>query len=53
MFGMAGIIIGPIVAALFVTFWEMYGTAFANILPAVTIFAPSGDKVGSNNKIKM
>ncbi len=33
MFGMVGIIIGPIVAALFVTIWEIYGQAFGDILP--------------------
>lgn len=35
MFGVAGIIIGPIVAALFVTVWEIYGVAFADVLPEV------------------
>lgn len=33
MFGILGFIIGPIVAALFVTVWEIYGTAFSDILP--------------------
>ena len=33
MFGVAGIIIGPIVAALVVTVWEIYGVAFQNELP--------------------
>lgn len=33
MFGILGFIIGPIVAALFVTVWEMYGTVFADVLP--------------------
>ncbi|BBO80741.1 AI-2E family transporter [Desulfosarcina ovata subsp. sediminis] len=33
MFGMVGVIIGPIVAALFVTVWEIYGHAFQGILP--------------------
>lgn len=33
MFGISGIVIGPIVAALFVTIWEIYGQAFADILP--------------------
>ncbi len=33
MFGMLGVIIGPIIAALFVTVWEIYGQAFADILP--------------------
>jgi predicted PurR-regulated permease PerM len=35
MFGVMGIIIGPIVAALFVTIWEIYGVAFKDILPQV------------------
>jgi predicted PurR-regulated permease PerM len=35
MFGVMGMIIGPIVAALFVTIWEIYGVAFKDILPKV------------------
>jgi len=34
-FGLVGFIIGPILAALFVTIWEIYGTAFKDVLPAV------------------
>ena len=37
MFGITGIIIGPIVAALFVTVWEIYGVAFKDILPQVGV----------------
>lgn len=33
MFGMLGLIVGPILAALFVTVWEIYGRMFAAILP--------------------
>lgn len=33
MFGLPGIIIGPIVAALVVTVWEIYGVAFKDVLP--------------------
>ena len=33
MFGMVGVIVGPIIAALFVTVWEIYGQAFQDILP--------------------
>ena len=33
IFGMVGMIVGPIIAALFVTIWEIYGQAFADILP--------------------
>ncbi len=35
MFGLLGIIIGPIVAALFITIWEIYGVAFKDYLPNV------------------
>lgn len=37
MFGMLGIIIGPIVSALFITIWEIYGDTFKNYLPNVTL----------------
>jgi predicted PurR-regulated permease PerM len=33
LFGATGIVIGPIVAALFVTVWEIYGEAFKDYLP--------------------
>jgi predicted PurR-regulated permease PerM len=33
LFGAAGIIIGPVVAALFVTVWEIYGATFKDLLP--------------------
>ncbi len=35
MFGVIGVIIGPIIAGLFVTVWEIYGDAFSDMLPAV------------------
>lgn len=35
MFGILGIIVGPIIAALFVTVWEIYGDSFKEFLPAV------------------
>jgi predicted PurR-regulated permease PerM len=35
MFGIAGIMIGPLIASLFVTIWELYGTAFQDYLPEV------------------
>lgn len=37
MFGLLGIIIGPLVAALFITIWEIYGVVFKNYLPDVEI----------------
>jgi len=33
MFGALGLIIGPIIAALFVTIWEIYGVVFKDVLP--------------------
>ncbi|HHD56066.1 MAG TPA: AI-2E family transporter, partial [Desulfobulbaceae bacterium] len=35
LFGILGIIIGPIISALFITIWEIYGDAFQEYLPAV------------------
>jgi predicted PurR-regulated permease PerM len=34
-FGFIGFVIGPIVAALFVTIWEIYGVVFQDVLPEV------------------
>jgi predicted PurR-regulated permease PerM len=34
MFGALGLILGPIIGALFITVWEMYGTVFQQWLPA-------------------
>ena len=34
LFGAIGFIVGPIVAALFVTVWDLYGEAFKDVLPA-------------------
>ena len=41
MFGILGIIIGPIVAALFITIWEIYGKAFRDYLPEVKTVPPN------------
>lgn len=41
LFGPLGFIVGPIVAALFVTVWELYGVAFADLLPPVDESPPS------------
>ncbi len=35
LFGILGIIIGPIISALFITIWEIYGEAFQEYLPQV------------------
>jgi len=37
MFGLLGIIIGPIIAALFITIWEIYEDVFREVLPSVNI----------------
>jgi predicted PurR-regulated permease PerM len=41
VFGAIGFIIGPIIAALFQTSWELFGLAFADNLPADTREEPS------------
>lgn len=33
LFGLVGFVIGPVVAALFVTVWDIYGVAFRGVLP--------------------
>lgn len=43
LFGMSGIIIGPIVAALFVTMWEIYGETFKDSLYSVNLFEENPD----------
>ena len=45
MFGVVGIFIGPIIAALFITVWDIYGVAFKDVLPPVKMSE-------SNNKPK-
>jgi predicted PurR-regulated permease PerM len=35
MFGVPGIILGPIIAALFTTIWDIYGITFQDVLPQV------------------
>ena len=41
LFGPAGFILGPIVAAMLVTVWELYGAAFKDSLPPVSTRASS------------
>ncbi len=40
LFGVLGIIIGPIIAALFVTVWEIYGAVFKDVLPDAPGYSP-------------
>jgi predicted PurR-regulated permease PerM len=42
LFGLFGFIIGPIVAALFMTIWEMYGESFSDYLAELKGDKPSG-----------
>ena len=44
LFGAVGIIVGPIVAALFITIWDLYGAAFKDILsePEEDRLVPAG-----------
>lgn len=37
LLGAAGVLIGPIVAALFITVWELYGDCFHDLLPEVRL----------------
>jgi len=41
MFGLVGFIIGPIVAALFMTSWDLYAVAFREVLPDAPSFPRS------------
>lgn len=41
LFGPVGIILGPIVAALFITVWDLYGAAFRDVLPPPPESPPS------------
>jgi len=34
-FGMSGLLIGPLIASLFLTLWQIYGVAFQDVLPPV------------------
>ena len=51
MFGVVGVIIGPIIAALFVTVWEIYGVAFKDVLPAVAGSGTDGRPENSRTEI--
>ncbi len=49
MFGLLGIIIGPIVAALFITIWEIYGDTFSEFLPKVRSIRPRSEMNSTEN----
>jgi len=57
MFGFMGFVIGPIIAALFVTIWELYGAEFSEWLPTTAFKPKSGEiilphqrLIGENNR---
>ena len=50
MFGLVGIIIGPIIAALFITVWEFYGIAFQDVLPKVETFSQEAGSDSTQDK---
>ena len=37
LFGVLGFLVGPILAALFITVWDIYGMVFKDVLPAVKV----------------
>jgi predicted PurR-regulated permease PerM len=51
MFGVVGVVIGPIIAALFVTVWDIYGLAFKDVLPAVA--ASGSDSTPENSSAEI
>ena len=44
MFGAVGIVIGPVLAAVCLTLWELYGIAFADVLPAGRVPRPRSEE---------
>ena len=50
MFGIAGIFIGPLIASLFVTVWELYGLAFSDYLPEVHHKTQSAEDAGEKKE---
>jgi predicted PurR-regulated permease PerM len=50
MFGIAGIFIGPLIASLFITIWELYGIAFNDYLPEVYYRKKPAEPKDSNDE---
>jgi len=50
-FGPIGFLVGPILAALFVTSWEIFGDAFRDVLPSTSpiIATPNGERAPSEH----
>ena len=51
MFGVVGIFIGPIIAALFITVWDIYGVAFKDVLPPVKMSESDNKPKNSSSEI--
>jgi predicted PurR-regulated permease PerM len=49
LFGVLGFIIGPVLAALFVTIWEIYGIVFREMLPEVGWLSPHSESGGKSD----
>lgn len=52
MFGIGGIFIGPVIASLFVTIWELYGIAFSEYLPEVYYKKQPNEKIDEGDETK-
>lgn len=50
LFGIWGVLIGPVIAALFVSIWNLYGRTFAEYLPAVKWKNPEQKSVETNDE---
>ncbi len=48
MFGIPGVLIGPVVASLFITVWELYGITFSEYLPEVHYVKQPAERVESD-----
>jgi len=53
LFGFMGFVIGPIIAALFVTVWELYGYEFSRWLPTTAFRPHSGEVVLPHEKFAL
>lgn len=52
MFGFPGIFIGPLIASLFISIWELYGIEFAEVLPNVDSVLPGLTETPSPERLR-
>ncbi|UZJ41748.1 AI-2E family transporter [Prosthecochloris sp. SCSIO W1101] len=52
LFGIAGFIVGPVIAALFITVWEIYGETFKEYLKSLKNSDPCSDKESSEDMLE-